>query len=541
MLSVAIFVCLGWIISVCLHEFGHAIVAYWGGDKSVKDKGYLTLNPLKYTDINLSLTLPLIFVLMGGIPLPGAAVYINHNRLRNRWWQSAVSAAGPVTSAIVALFLALPFKLGLALPNSELWIWSALAFLIYLEIYVTIINSLPIPSLDGYGVIEPWLPQQVQAQLGKFSKYGILFLFGMLWFVQPVSGFLGGLSASIASFIGVPIEMIGEGSSLFHRSAGILLLAAIGIIFLIRRLTRKPHDVRFEQGQTFRKSGQYEKAIASYDQAIKHKHDYYEAWLNRGEALDNLQRDELAIASYEKAIEIQPNSYEAWYNKGWSLNRLKRYQKALTCYEKAIQIRPNDYAAWHSKGIVLETLQQYAQAFESYNRALKIQPDYDLAWYAWYGRGLALYELHRYEEAIPSYDKAIKLKPDYVLAWIYRGIILDKLQRYTEALESYEKARKIQPDYIDYWYYKGYTLAGMRRYQEAINYLDKAIQFNPKYTFAWYNKACCYAKQDKVDLAIESLEQAINIEPQKVREYAKTDPSFDSIRDNPLFKQLIDE
>ncbi|WP_233220817.1 hypothetical protein [Chlorogloea sp. CCALA 695] len=55
MLQVSIFVCVGWILSVCLHEFDHAIVAYWGGDTSVKDKGYLTLNPLKYTNINLCL------------------------------------------------------------------------------------------------------------------------------------------------------------------------------------------------------------------------------------------------------------------------------------------------------------------------------------------------------------------------------------------------------------------------------------------------------------------------------------------------------
>ncbi len=85
MLQVSIFVCVGWIISVCLHEFGHAIVAYWGGDTSVKDKGYLTLNPLKYTNINLSLLLPLLFLLIGGIALPGAAVYIDTRRLRNRW------------------------------------------------------------------------------------------------------------------------------------------------------------------------------------------------------------------------------------------------------------------------------------------------------------------------------------------------------------------------------------------------------------------------------------------------------------------------
>ena len=169
MFAVAVVICLGWILSVCLHEFGHAIVAYWGGDTSVKDKGYLTLNPLKYTDLNFSLILPLIFLLIGGIGLPGAAVYIDQQRLRNRWWQSAVSAAGPIASSVVTLLLALPFMLGLASLHSQyLWLWSALAFLIYLQIFVVIINSLPIPSLDGYGVIEPWLPSGLQLRLRKF-------------------------------------------------------------------------------------------------------------------------------------------------------------------------------------------------------------------------------------------------------------------------------------------------------------------------------------------------------------------------------------
>ncbi|BBD63966.1 peptidase, M50 family protein [Nostoc commune NIES-4072] len=67
---VAVFICLGWILSLCLHEFGHALIAYWGGDTSVKDKGYLTLNPLKYTEPSLSLVLPLFFLLIGSIALP---------------------------------------------------------------------------------------------------------------------------------------------------------------------------------------------------------------------------------------------------------------------------------------------------------------------------------------------------------------------------------------------------------------------------------------------------------------------------------------
>lgn len=100
------FVLIGWLISLCFHEFSHALIAYWGGDTTIKNKGYLTLNPLKYTDPLMSIILPLVFLFLGGLPLPGAAVYIEEKRLRNRWWRSAVALAGPVGSAIASLIFA---------------------------------------------------------------------------------------------------------------------------------------------------------------------------------------------------------------------------------------------------------------------------------------------------------------------------------------------------------------------------------------------------------------------------------------------------
>jgi hypothetical protein len=99
----------GWIISLCLHEFGHAVTAFWGGDESVEDKGYLTLNPLKYTHPIISIVIPLIMVLMGGIGFPGGAVYIDIHALRKPWYRSLVSAAGPFANFICLLLLALPF------------------------------------------------------------------------------------------------------------------------------------------------------------------------------------------------------------------------------------------------------------------------------------------------------------------------------------------------------------------------------------------------------------------------------------------------
>ena len=74
----------GWAVSLCLHEFGHACVAYRGGDRSVRGKGYLTLDIRRYTDVGLSFVLPVVFLLLGGIPLPGGAVWINHGAIRSR-------------------------------------------------------------------------------------------------------------------------------------------------------------------------------------------------------------------------------------------------------------------------------------------------------------------------------------------------------------------------------------------------------------------------------------------------------------------------
>src|ERR1700741_2320636 len=68
------FVLAGWVVSLCLHEFGHALAAFLCGDRSVRDKGYLTLDPLRYTDLQFSIFWPLVFLAMGGIGLPGGAV-----------------------------------------------------------------------------------------------------------------------------------------------------------------------------------------------------------------------------------------------------------------------------------------------------------------------------------------------------------------------------------------------------------------------------------------------------------------------------------
>lgn len=216
-LTVFIFVTGGWLISLCLHEFGHALTAFWGGDREVVDKGYLTLNPFKYTHTVLSIVLPLLYLAMGGIGLPGGAVYINPGAIRSRGMLSLTSAAGPLATALCALVLSLPFAFGLAVADvySHFEFWAGLAFLTSLQITALLFNLLPIPGLDGFGIIGPYLPGRILSGIQGFGAYTLLIIF-MLFSNQSFRRGFWGAIRFILSLVNLDSGLVYEGLRLFQ-------------------------------------------------------------------------------------------------------------------------------------------------------------------------------------------------------------------------------------------------------------------------------------------------------------------------------------
>ena len=206
-----VFVASAWVVSLCLHEFAHALVAYRYGDHSVVYRGYLTLDPRKYTHIVLSLVLPLVFVLLGGIGLPGGAVFINRGALRTRFARSAVSAAGPLTNIVIAALLAI--ALGLREGSSPFW--AAVAFLLFLQVTAAVLNLLPVPGLDGFGIVEPYLPPRVLAGAAQIAPFAIIGIFALLWIPQINIAFFT-IIQGIMSLLGVPPILVGSGYALFQ-------------------------------------------------------------------------------------------------------------------------------------------------------------------------------------------------------------------------------------------------------------------------------------------------------------------------------------
>src|SRR5260370_40840242 len=209
-----VFVVAGWVTSLCIHEFGHAFVAYLGGDRSVKAAGYLDLNPIRYTNLLISIIFPVVFLVLGGIALPGGAVYIDHAAIRGRAWDSLVSLAGPAGTLLCALLVFVPFLV----PGHDDWItstniafWAALSFLGFLEVVALLLNLLPIPGFDGFGILRPWLPYSMQVLSVRYAQLAMIGLFIVLWNVAPARDAFYSLAFQLTNLVNIDPRLIGYG------------------------------------------------------------------------------------------------------------------------------------------------------------------------------------------------------------------------------------------------------------------------------------------------------------------------------------------
>jgi Zn-dependent protease len=197
------------IVAVILHEISHGVVALWFGDRTAKEAGRLTLNPIPHIDPFGSLVLPAMGAILG-IPVLAWAkpVPVNPSRMRNpRRDMLFVSLAGPTTNFLLMIAAALAAReayAGIApvhftdqLPLGILILFSFAVVNLFLGLF----NLLPIPPLDGSSLIERVLPAAWLPQWYKFRPYGFLVLFLLVFSTGVISEFLLPFEDALARFV----------------------------------------------------------------------------------------------------------------------------------------------------------------------------------------------------------------------------------------------------------------------------------------------------------------------------------------------------
>jgi len=208
-IAVQLFVLL---FAITVHEASHGWAANKMGDPTALNLGRVTLNPIAHIDPLGTILLPILISLVG-LPAFGWAkpVPVNPYNLRNPRKDNVwISFAGPAANGLVALasFIVLlilkfvspdvnqflkvvvhtlyknPEILRSALP-SGFFLFQGLALLLYfavlINIYLAVFNLIPIPPLDGSGVLMGMLSEEAAIKYDRIRPYGFLLVLGIIY------------------------------------------------------------------------------------------------------------------------------------------------------------------------------------------------------------------------------------------------------------------------------------------------------------------------------------------------------------------------
>lgn len=197
------------VFAIVLHEIAHGWVANAFGDPTAREKGRLSLNPLRHVDPVGTVVLPLILAISGA-PVFGWAkpVPVVAARLRNpRFHMILVTLAGPGMNLLLAILAAFAIALvRLAPVGGAGWafLYLNLANFLVINVFLAVFNMLPIPPFDGGHVVEGLLPRPLARRYARLGRYGfplLLFLLVLLPMIAPDANVVGRV-------IGPPVEWI---------------------------------------------------------------------------------------------------------------------------------------------------------------------------------------------------------------------------------------------------------------------------------------------------------------------------------------------
>jgi tetratricopeptide (TPR) repeat protein len=282
---------------------------------------------------------------------------------------------------------------------------------------------------------------------------------------------------------------------------------------LSKAVEAEPKNVaaRVSLGVAFHRLGEDDRALASYETALKLEPIYAEAHYFRANILYNRGDVRAAIAGYTMALGLQPELVEAWQKPAprdrltdytgspgemyWiakpaqrilelnqslasapgqaslfkeraaQYHRLRNYAQAIADYSSFLAIRPEEAGTLHLRGVAYEQLGQLDRALQDYQQAIAIDPQISDAYL---NRGVTFGKTGNFRQAIVSLSEAIRLAPQNADGYFNRGVVYFQEGDLEKAIDDFSKVVELAPGDEEAYYWRGASHEGAGRQQEAI-------------------------------------------------------------------------
>jgi Zn-dependent protease len=190
------------LFAITIHEAAHGWAANKLGDPTAMILGRVTLNPVAHIDPFGTILLPLLMVIMRAPPFGWAKpVPVNPLNLKNPKKDNLlISAAGPVSNISAAIVAGVLFKVLVATRPTTLYELSAalqggsmarpnpisilaiiLFYAVFLNVFLAVFNLIPIPPLDGSGILIGLISEEAAQKVEQLRPFGFIIVLAMLW------------------------------------------------------------------------------------------------------------------------------------------------------------------------------------------------------------------------------------------------------------------------------------------------------------------------------------------------------------------------
>lgn len=172
------------VLSLGIHEAGHAWVAFLCGDTTARDLGRMTLNPIVHIDPFMTILLPAFLYMTSGFMFGGAKpVPVNPFNLRRPLRDMMlVALAGPISNFLLAIVFLLIWKCLVYLGGMDAGTLApeVMKMAMYFNLILAIFNMIPVPPLDGSRVMAFLLPAGMRESYVGLERFGMIIVFALL-------------------------------------------------------------------------------------------------------------------------------------------------------------------------------------------------------------------------------------------------------------------------------------------------------------------------------------------------------------------------
>ncbi|MES2828454.1 MAG: tetratricopeptide repeat protein [Bacteroidota bacterium] len=293
-----------------------------------------------------------------------------------------------------------------------------------------------------------------------------------------------------------------------------------------------------DEGKALSNKGEYDKAIASFTEAIRLYPDYASAYNYRGYYYYINKEYVKSIADLNQAIKLDPKYGNAHYNLGVSYYYNEDYTNSIGSFTEAIKISPTDSLTYNWRGFVYTKMEEYDIATADLKKAISLSTKFLAAY-----NNLANISVLKndIDDAIKQYQDLILLEPTYRAAYEKLGNIYKNREQYELALNTFNELVRLDPKIYSGYSNRASVYAAQRNFEKAAAEYSKFLKVEPSNTSALSSRSTAYVNQKLFVLALADANELVRLNPKMASYYSKRGEIYRQMGERDLAIKDYDE